>query len=190
MRASTTKILQAARRCFFQHGYSSTTVSLISKYAEVSRVTIHKQFCSKERIFKKVLEHYLVESKDQMTEILASHSDCWSMINALMNNWLDEVFKEISDDITRNDLIYSARKHCKDVLIELRDSECLAIEQALAQGVKDKQVDLSRINMTCAELADLLETSFGGIINTHKDGDPSLFVSSLLKIYQEATRPI
>ena len=50
MPKSVEKLISSAQECFFQHGYCAANVSLIGRYAGISRATIYKNFSSKEEI--------------------------------------------------------------------------------------------------------------------------------------------
>ncbi|WP_284296521.1 TetR/AcrR family transcriptional regulator [Thalassotalea loyana] len=184
---STIKILNAARRCFYQHGYSATTISMISKYADVSRVTIHKQFCSKEQIFRKVLIHYTEEMVEQSIQLVEESADCWEKVESLLTQWGDEIFQEIGDEFIRADLIYSAKKFCKDELLKMRDAKCEIVEQLLKQGIEQNIVSLEKINMTAYEVADLIELSFSGLVNTEQEENRDSQINALIRVYRTAT---
>ena len=183
---STIKILTAAKRCFYRHGFSATTISMISKYADVSRVTIHKQFCSKEQIFRKVIVHYNQEMMEQSASIIACKQPCWTKIDSLLTQWGDEIFKEINDEIVRNDLIYCAKQYCKDEILSMREVKCNLIEQILQQGIENKEICLNKLAMTAHEVADLIEITFSGLVNTGRQENTEKRISSLLKVYQVA----
>ncbi|QOL25320.1 TetR/AcrR family transcriptional regulator [Thalassotalea sp. LPB0316] len=187
MLTSTIKILNAAKHCFYQHGYSATTISMISKYADISRVTIHKQFCSKEQIFRQVLNQYTADMLEQSAIMLKEKHGCWQKIEALLTKWGDEIFKEIGDEIIRNDLIYSAKKYCKNELLEMREAKCSIIEQLLNQGIKDGSVCLEKLAMQASEVAYLIEITFSGLVNTGREDNRQDQISALLKVYRTAT---
>lgn len=183
---STIKILNAAKQCFYRHGFSATTISMISKYADVSRVTIHKQFCSKEQIFRKVIVHYNQEMIEQTASIIACKQPCWTKVDSLLTQWGDEIFKEINDEVVRNDLIYSAKQYCREEILSMREVKCNLIEQILQQGIKNNEICLDKLAMTAYEVADLIEITFSGLVNTGRQENTEKRITSLLKVYQVA----
>lgn len=53
-------ILQAARWCFLNFGFSKTSLDDIARRASISRTLLYKTFKDKEHIFAAVFEHWLV----------------------------------------------------------------------------------------------------------------------------------
>ncbi|APG86574.1 TetR family transcriptional regulator (plasmid) [Sinorhizobium americanum CCGM7] len=62
------KILQAARWCFLNFGYSKTSLDDIAKRAGISRTLLYKTFNDKEDIFTAVFQHWLVSRHPQARE--------------------------------------------------------------------------------------------------------------------------
>ncbi len=60
-RAKDEAILQAARACFFERGFTAATIEEIASRAEVSKVTIYKRFHDKESLFEAVVGSAMAE---------------------------------------------------------------------------------------------------------------------------------
>lgn len=54
-------ILEGARRCFFEDGFSSTTMENVAARAGVSKVTVYKRFEDKEALFEAVVRREMAK---------------------------------------------------------------------------------------------------------------------------------
>ena len=72
--------------CFFQHGYGAANISMVSRYVGISRVTIHKQFKSKELLFRAVVEQHFQQNNLLLDEYKLSEEDFWLETQALIIN--------------------------------------------------------------------------------------------------------
>ncbi|MBB2792776.1 UNVERIFIED_ORG: AcrR family transcriptional regulator [Rhizobium pisi] len=61
-------VLQAARWCFLNFGYSKTSLDDIAKRANIARTLLYKMFSDKEDIYGAVFRHWLVSRHPQARE--------------------------------------------------------------------------------------------------------------------------
>ncbi|HED04872.1 MAG TPA: TetR/AcrR family transcriptional regulator [Candidatus Fraserbacteria bacterium] len=68
------EILQAARRCFSQHGYHETTMEEVAVAANLSKGLIYYYFKSKQELFLALLDSWFAQFDLAWQEVLASGS--------------------------------------------------------------------------------------------------------------------
>ncbi|ADO68139.1 TetR/AcrR family transcriptional regulator [Stigmatella aurantiaca] len=66
-----TAILEAARGCFLQFGYSKTSLDDIAKRANISRTLIYRKFKNKEDIFSALFDFMFEERYPRAEQVLA-----------------------------------------------------------------------------------------------------------------------
>lgn len=89
------KIIKAAEKCFFEHGYEETTVRMIQDEANVVTGSFYHFFSSKELLFEVVVERFLAGYTER--------------INAVLENEelsVDECLKAFLKEIDRSASIY------------------------------------------------------------------------------------
>lgn len=187
MAKSRAIIVEAAKNCFFQHGFSAANVSLISRYAGISRVTIHKQFGSKEEIFRAVIQNHCQADIELATPITDNKQNIWQCLQDILIALAKPLFTEISDNIVLNDLIYSGRLHCSDIIQQHRQTQCLMISELLSYGVEQQQICLQSLNMNCDQLAQVIEHNFSGLLTSITHVDLISLIKQNITIYQQAT---
>lgn len=70
--ARRVSILQAARWCFLNFGFSKTSLDDIARRASISRTLLYRTFKDKEDIFAAVFEHWLVSRHPEAQEAAAA----------------------------------------------------------------------------------------------------------------------
>ena len=69
--ARRVSILEAARWCFLNFGFSKTSLDDIAKRANISRTLLYRTFKDKEDIFAAVFEHWLISRHPQAQDAVA-----------------------------------------------------------------------------------------------------------------------
>lgn len=187
MLSSTEKILIAATECFFQHGYAAANISMISRYAEVSRVTIHKQFKSKEALFRSVLQRYIVNNDELLAQYKKSSGELWSETEAFILKRCDGLFEEVSSVVVRTDLLHAGQSYCQDIIqaneIKVRES----IIYRINKEITEQRMTLDKIDMSADELARLIEFAPFGLALSSQEEDSPAYVKQLIKVFKAAT---
>jgi TetR/AcrR family transcriptional repressor of nem operon len=161
-----TIIIKAATLVFMTHGYKRSNMSLISKQAGYSRVTIHKYLLNKDDAFRKSINQVLTESKAACEPIMHSaKSDlpCWQAIEELINQWIIPTFDGAGDHLILQELRYYAQEIAQDLFMDAHISLENMITQVLTQAVKDKHISLERLAVNESKLANLIVSSVSGI---------------------------
>jgi TetR/AcrR family transcriptional regulator, transcriptional repressor of aconitase len=72
--ARRTSVLQAARWCFLNFGFSKTSLDDIAKRASISRTLLYRTFKDKEDIFAAVFEYWLIARHPQAQVAVAARA--------------------------------------------------------------------------------------------------------------------
>lgn len=188
MLKSTRKIFDTAKECFFQHGYSAASIAMISRYSKISRVTIHKQFSSKEVLFRATLENYLLEKDIEIQEYTNKPGLFWADTYEFLSRRCNEVFDNIPNAMIKSDLIYAGHTHCNDLLQIKRSKTRFAIQTKLQLAINNGQLCLKKIGLSCEELASNIEHLAEGIMLSSSTNDPKHVVKTTLHIYEVASK--
>ncbi|TKB46653.1 TetR/AcrR family transcriptional regulator [Thalassotalea mangrovi] len=183
------QILDAARKCFLQFGYNTTSISMISRYADTSRVTIHKLFSGKEDIFRQVVDQHFKRTQQQVKNYRLQVSDIWQVVENIVMALGQPVFHDIKDKEVHQDLVKSCMQHTQDLSQAqrqfIRENLCSLFEHAR----DNQQISLKRIDMDCLGLAQSIETNVYGLLHSNIDLEAHHALQQTLKIYRAATQP-
>ena len=181
------KIVSAARECFFQHGYHATNVSLIARYAGISRATIYKSFCSKEALFQAMVENKFAEYDIALTEYAAANGDFWQETENLFVNRCQGVFDEISSQMIRTELVHAGHTHCQALMDKEQEDMLNVMIKRLEQEITAKRITLDRINMTSTQFAIAMQTMPIGIFFSSNEANDLGSLKQVLTIFRVAT---
>jgi len=185
--SSKEKILSSATECFFQHGYAAANISMIGRYANISRVTIHKQFKSKEDLFRSVIVKYIADSNEFIERYTQSKGDFWLETESFILDRCDGLFEEVSSAIIRTDLLHAGQSYCQDIIYEneLRVRE--SIKLRVANELAENRMTLSKISISIEEFARVIESAPFGLAISSVEEDNLAFVKHLMKIFKAST---
>lgn len=187
MTDTKSKILEYAKECFFQHGYAATTISMVSRYANISRVTIHKHFSSKEVLFVQVVDEFFRQQRLSLPNYLASQNPFWHDTNALMKEYRGGIFEQISNTIVRTDLVLAGNTHCLTLIQQHKTTVKDAIAERLEQAINNGELSLEKIGLDIDTFATRIESIADGIfISPFSDNSMEIF-DQLFLIYKAAT---
>ncbi len=184
------QILDGARKCFFQHGYKASNMSLISQYAGFSRVTLHKHFKNKDLVFRAVCNEYQEKCHQSCFPIVKANLNCWDAIAQSMGVWSKSIFEEVNDRLVYKDLHYHAQQVAEDIFLDAH----LKLESVLCQlikaGVEKKEISLTKMQLSDQQFAKIIISSMNGI-NTNTQ--PELIretTDQVLNIFRLASEPV
>lgn len=188
MPTTSERIIDAAAECFYRHGYAATNISMISRYAEISRVTIHKQFGTKEEVFRSVCRrhHQTIQSKLDLR--VSEHANMWCALAAILRDWGRPIFDQINDPHVLRDLVHAAQLHSEDLIKSHTQVLVTFISGMLDDADNDKLIRLDNIELNSVELAELLTVSFVGTFSTVLATDVNDSIEKLIKLYEAALR--
>jgi AcrR family transcriptional regulator len=185
--SSRDRILTCATECFFQHGYIAANISMIARYSEISRVTIHKQFRTKEALFRAVVEKYIADNNVLLQDYSQSTGDFWAETESFILKRCDGLFEEVSSSLIRTDLLHAGQSHCNDIIseneIKVREIISLRISKELAKG----RMTLDKIDITIEEFSRVIESAPFGLALSSMEEDSQAFVKHLMKVFKAST---
>ncbi len=187
--STTEKILDTAMECFFQHGYGAANISMVSRYAGISRVTIHKQFKSKELLFRAVVEQHFQQNNLLIAHYTQSEQDFWQETQALTIQRCEGIFDNVASSLIRADLLHAGQAFCKDLLQAEENLIKQCIQSRIEKEVSAKRLTLNKIDMSAAKLADMIYFAPFGITVSVSENDISLFVKNIITIFKASTLP-
>ena len=190
LQSTTEKILALAMECFFQHGYDTTNISMISRYAGISRVTIHKQFKSKEVLFRAVVEQHFKQHNILLNSYSRSENDFWQETYELIIQRCEGLFNDVSSSLVRANLLHAGQAFCKDLI---QAEEALIkqnIQARIEKEIAENRLTLVRINLSAEALAETLHFAPFGITVSVSNKDNVVFVKNLLSIFKASTLPL
>lgn len=180
------KVIQAARECFFQHGYRLSNMTLISEYAGVSRATVHKYARNKEDAFRKVCKQFQAQAQDACMPIEGLNLECWQAIDLILQIWLKPMFDEVSDSRILNDLKYHIQHLAEDIFKEARQILEDMINQHIIKGVKNQQISLEQLGYSSQTLTQLILASLDGLRGHYEKQDLNQASLNMLKVFKVA----
>ncbi|WP_396587026.1 TetR/AcrR family transcriptional regulator [Bermanella sp. R86510] len=187
--ATKQQVLMGARRCFFQHGYSASNMTLISQYAGYSRVTVHKHLRNKDDAFRQVCENFQQQATELCQPIVQNPDlDCWHALEAIMIIWLTPTFEEVSDEQVMGDLKYHAQTVAKDIFDQARDNIIAMCDVVLTQAIADKSIQLDGVAMGTKQLASIMIASLDGVRGHMPNHAVKSACEAILRVYQQATK--
>ncbi|WP_371188933.1 TetR/AcrR family transcriptional regulator [Thalassotalea maritima] len=188
MAKSKQQIIDAATACFLQHGYQATNISMISRYAEISRVTIHKHFGSKDVLLRAVIEHHCQRQNALFAQLKQQNQDIWATIATALKAIAEPMFNDIKQDMIRNELLYAGRKYAQDIIDQHRQNHVSYIQSLLEDAIDTKKIRLDTLNVSSFELAEMIEINFKGLIHTNRRLSIEQRIDQLISVYRQATR--
>ncbi|WP_448212160.1 TetR/AcrR family transcriptional regulator [Colwellia sp. MEBiC06753] len=172
MQTTAIKIITAAKECFFQHGFSAANVSLISRYAGISRATIYKNFNSKEAIFRAVVSHHFQQYKSSLAAYAASEKAFWLETESLILSRCADLFDGIPNQLIRSELKHVGQSCCEDIIQTEQKKVQSAIKTRLQKEIVLGTISLENLGITIDEFAQLLEAApislaFSNMVDDH-----------------------
>lgn len=187
--STTEKILDTAMDCFFQHGYCTANISMVSRHAGISRVTIHKQFKSKETLFRAVVEKHFQQYNTLIDNYRISENDFWTDTQELIIQRCEGFFNDISSALVRADLLHAGQAYCKDLIQNEENLVKESIQIRIEKEIAKKRFTLAKIKLSTGQLAETLHFAPFGITVSVSDQNNIAFVENLMAVFKAATLP-
>ncbi len=175
--------------CFFQHGYGTSNISMVSRYAGISRVTIHKQFKSKEVLFRAVVEQHFQQNNILIDRYIVSEVNFWQETNTLIIQRCEGLFNDVSSSLIRADLLHAGQEFCKDLIEKEENLIKKSIQTRIEKEVAAKRLNLSKVMLSAEALAEALHFAPFGITVSVSAQNNIAFVNNLMAIFKAATSP-
>lgn len=183
-------IISAAREVFSAHGYKHTNMSLISKHAGFSRVTVHKYLANKDDAFRKSIQQILFDGQLACAPIMAQSElelPCWQAIESLLELWMKPIFDEVNDHLLLQELRYHAQEIAQDLISEAHHTIENMISRVLTLAVNNKEIDLTPLQLSANDLAQLIVSGVGGLRIRADITDIEQASRNLIKVFKAAS---
>jgi len=190
LQSTTDKILNTATECFFQHGYDTANISMVSRYAGISRVTIHKQFTSKEVLFRAVVEQHFQQHNILLNSYSRSESDFWQETYELIIQRCEGLFNDVSSSLVRANLLHAGQAFCKDLIQAEETLIKQNIQARIEKEIAENRLTLVRVNLSAEALAETLHFAPFGITVSVSNQDNVVFVKNLVSVFKASTLPL
>lgn len=188
MPKSTEKLIAAAQECFFQHGYYAANVSLIGRYAGISRATIYKNFSSKEEIFRAVVQNHIDENKNTLIDYAASEEGFWDDTEQLITERCQGIFDDISSHLIRSELIHAAQIQCEDILqIEIQHVQNI-IKNRLAKEISQEKLSIADVGISVEQFAQVIESVPIGIAFSSMEDNNIELITHIFSVFRASTK--
>ncbi|TWX67031.1 TetR/AcrR family transcriptional regulator [Colwellia sp. C1TZA3] len=189
MPSTTDKILNTAMDCFFQHGYDTANISMVSRYAGISRVTIHKQFKSKELLFRAVVEKHFQQHNVLINIYSKSEINFWQETRVLIIQRCEGLFNHVSSSLVRANLLHAGQAFCKDLIQAEEGLIKNSIQLRIEKEISSNRLTLSKIDLSASALAEILHFAPFGITVSVSDQNNTTFVENLMAVFKASTSP-
>ena len=146
------KIIRAATKVFFEHGYEETSVRMIQEEANVVTGSFYHFFPSKELLFEEVIERFLVGYSERINEILENEeldiAECMEAFLKEMQNSASVYY-----EVLQGDKLHWTIQHALH-------------NKTIETIVASVQVKLSRLDANTGTLAAILIKGIEAIVHS------------------------
>lgn len=159
------QIYDAARRCFFQYGFSKASLTMIAQEAGVSRVTLYKYFPTKDYLFGQVVSLFLTAKVEESRRMVEREPDFWQSLEQVIDQWTISPFEAIANDLVLNDLKYAARRIVGANYKQWKHELTNILEDIIDQAAREGTIDPGCSGLSCAEVAETVTIMVTGLTN-------------------------
>lgn len=187
MPKSTEKLIKAAQECFFQHGYDAANVSLIGRYANLSRPTIYKNFSSKEDLFRAVVQNHFEEHQAELMAYADSDKDFWNDTEQLALGRCEGIFDEIASNIIRSELIHISQSLCQDLLQKETYKVQNVIKARLKREIAQNNLSIEHMNLTIEQFCQVIEAVPIGVAYSTMEDNTIELLKNMFVVFRAST---
>lgn len=91
-RTAQSRILEAARTLFFEHGVAAVTTDMLAKAAKTSKMTLYKYFPNKDELLEAVVEKEVARIYEPTRVEINNRQDFKKVLHSFCTNLLDIIF--------------------------------------------------------------------------------------------------
>jgi AcrR family transcriptional regulator len=91
-RTAQSRILEAARALFFEHGVAAVTTDMLAKAAKTSKMTLYKYFPNKDELLEAVVEKEVSRIYEPTSVEINDHQDFKRVLHSFCTNLLSIIF--------------------------------------------------------------------------------------------------
>lgn len=188
MPKSVEKILEAAEECFFQHGFNAANVSLIGRYAGISRATIYKNFSSKEDLLLAVIQKHIDDNQSALISYADSNADFWNDTEELIKGRCQGIFDDISSNLIRSELIHVGQTLGQEMLQkEVRHVQNV-IQDRMNREISEGKLSLEVVGINVEQFAQVIESVPIGIAFSSMEDNNYDLITNMFSVFRASTR--
>lgn len=162
---------------------------MVSRYAGISRVTIHKQFKSKEVLFRAVVEKHFQQHNILINSYSKSEKNFWQDTQTLIIQRCEGLFNDVSSSLVRANLLHAGHAFCQDLIQAEEGLIKKSIKVRIEKEISENRLTLSKIALSADALAETLHFAPFGITVSVSDQNNIAFVENLMAVFKAATSP-
>lgn len=165
------KIIKAAAKVFFEHGYEETSVRMIQEEANVVTGSFYHFFPSKELLFEVVIERFLAGYSERINGILENEE---SNIAECMEEFLKEMQNSASVyyEVLQGDKLHWTIQHAlhNKTIEAIAASVRIKLEKVISEGKL-----ISRLDADTGTLAAILVKGIEAIVHSDKAAGMAMY---------------
>lgn len=187
-RTAQSRILEAARTLFFEHGVAAVTTDMLAKAAKTSKMTLYKYFPNKEELLEAVVEKEVSRIYEPTSVEINNRQDFKKVLTSFCTNLLNIIF---DPQIVRFDQLMISQALSNQEMSKAHYNRCyLPTIQELVRLISlgKKQGYIAK-KQSSSVLADIVISSISGLTYTRglmgfpiHDEDVSVKVKEILNI--------
>ena len=158
------KIIKAATKVFFEHGYEETSVRMIQEEANVVTGSFYHFFPSKEMLFEVVIEQFLVGYSERIDAILENEElgfiECVEAILKEMQNSASVYYEVLQGDKLHWTIQHALHNKTIETIVA---SVQVKLEKVISEGKI-----ISRLDADTGSLASILIKGIEAIVHSDK----------------------
>jgi AcrR family transcriptional regulator len=155
-------ILAAAKQLFGHYGYRRTSMDDIAQEARIAKGTVYLYFKSKEEIFRALCQQLLDTVLAAAEEAHHSSAPIGQRLRQILAAKFDSLFELVYSSIHVRELIDAKNQLSADIFAQADQRYLRLLGAAIADGVKQGELDLTRVRLEPDVVAELLVRSAAG----------------------------
>lgn len=197
--ATRTAILDAAEQLFIEHGFGKTSLSQISRTAQVTKSLIHHHFGSKEALWREVKRRYYLDYTEAQEDRLQQQRPTLELLVVSMIKYFRYLQSKPDFARMRGMMLLENDHGCDEIFMPIVDQGIVAIQAAQAAGELRKDISADHILISILFMIENWFLSKGYVRRTHyrhipdEDFDANAadeaFLRSLISIYLRGVVP-
>lgn len=165
------KIIKAATKVFFEHGYEETSVRMIQEEANVVTGSFYHFFASKELLFEAVIERFLAGYSERINTILENEelgiAECMEAILKEMQNSASVYYEVLQGDRLHWTIQHALHNKTIETIVA---SVQVKLEKSFSEGRI-----ISRLDADTGTLAAILIKGIEAIVHSDKAAGKAMY---------------
>lgn len=158
------KIIKAATKVFFEHGYEETSVRMIQEEAKVVTGSFYHFFPSKDMLFEVVIERFLAGYTERIDAILENEelgvAGCMETILKEMQNSVSVYYEVLQGDKLHWTIQYALHNKTIETIVA-------SVQVKLEKDISEGKI-ISRLDADTGTLAAILIKGIEAIVHSDK----------------------